>query len=294
VSNGQAHRESAEKSARRRSPLRAAGLTARIGLLGVVGSAAVACTTIWTENPAFPVDRAMIDEEWDRLRDGEPAVLERPVVVLAGYRAVPSMAVRLADRLALLTGAPREEFFAISYTFGSNMANIVDLVTTRVDKRWPSDDPDETIEVDVIGISMGGLIGRASALPKDVAIHEGKRLNVRRLYTLASPHRGALLAEKIAPDKAAKAMRPGSPFLDRLDRALTMIDYEITPYAVLNDSWVGATRTAPIGYEPIWTGGRSAFSHFAVADDRRILVDLARRLRGEPPLAKHGAPPPKD
>ncbi|MEO0484014.1 MAG: hypothetical protein AAF138_10375 [Planctomycetota bacterium] len=271
-----------------------AGLAARVGVLGVIGSAAIGCTTVWADNPAFPVDRALIDDEWDRLREEEPVALERPVVILGGYRAVPTMAVRLADRLALLTGAPREDFFAVSYTFGSNMSNIVDLATTRVDKRWPSENPDETIEVDVVGISMGGLIGRAAALPAHEAIHDGKRLRVRRLYTLASPHRGALLAEKIAPDKAARAMKPGSEFLSRLDRALAEIDYEITPYAVLNDSWVGATRTAPIGYEPIWTGGRSAFSHFAVPDDRRILVDLARRLRGEPPLAERGTTPPKD
>lgn len=266
---------------------------ARILALGLVTAAPYGCGTLEVPNPAYPLSNSEVRDELDRLRDAEPAALERPVVILAGYRAIPSMALRLADRLAYLTGAPREQFYAISYTFGSNMDTIAELITARVERRWPSDDPDATIEVDVVGISMGGLIARHAALPQDQRDFTGKRLRIHTLYTLASPHRGALLAERVAPDKAARAMRPGSAFLERLDAALDSADYTLVPYAVLNDDWVGATRTAPPGMDPIWSPGSRFFSHFNVSDDPRVLADLARRLRGEEPLASP-SPPPHD
>ena len=266
-------------------------LATRAALLWALTAAPFGCGSIELANPAYPLTNAQVREELDRLRDAEPATLQRPVVVLGGYRALPTMADRLADQLALLTGADRADFYPISYTLGASMHTIAELVVTRVEKRWPSDDPNETTEVDVVGISMGGLIGRYAALPASERTFKGKRLKVRRLFTLASPHRGAALAEKIALDDAARDMRAGSAFLAQLDAALAGADYEIVPYAVLNDGWVGATRAAPPGMEPIWSPGRRAFSHFNASDDPRILADLARRLRSDGPLGEPSTPP---
>lgn len=272
-------------------PSRRLMLTARALALGLFTAAPFGCGSIELANPAYPLTNAEVRDQLAALKAAEPATLERPVVVLAGYRGVPSLTNRLANHLALYTGAPRDQFFPVTYTFGSNMDNIAELIVARIDRHWPSDSPDETIEVDVIGISMGGLMGRYTAMPAGDRAFEGKRLNVRRLFTLASPHGGALLADKIALDKAAKDMRTGSEFLTRLDTAFAEADYELIPYAVLNDDWVGATRTAPPGLEPIWSPGRRAFSHFNVSDDPRILLDLALRLRGAPPVGQPSSPP---
>ena len=272
-------------------PSRRLVLTARALTLGLFTAAPFGCGSVELANPAYPLTNAEVRDELAALKCAEPITLDRPVVVLAGYRGVPSMTKRLADHLALYTGAPRDQFFPISYTFGSNMDNIAELIVARVDRHWPSDDPTQTIEVDVVGISMGGLMGRYTAMPAGERVFEGKRLNIRRLYTLASPHGGALLADKIALDKAAKDMKTGSEFLTALDAALERADYELVPYAVLNDDWVGATRAAPPGLEPIWSPGRRAFSHFNVSDDPRILLDLALRLRGDTPAGRPSTPP---
>ncbi len=272
-------------------PSRRRMLAARTLALGLFTAAPLGCGSIELANPAYPLTNAQVREQLATLKCAEPATLERPVVVLAGYRGVPSLTNRLASHLALYTGAPRDQFFPITYTFGSNMDNIAELIVARVDRHWPSDDPDETIEVDVVGISMGGLMGRYAAMPAGDRPFEGKRLKIRRLFTIASPHRGALLADKIALDKAAKNMKTGSAFLTRLDAALAEADYELIPYAVLNDDWVGATRTAPPGFEPIWSPGRRAFSHFNASDDPRILLDIALRLRGDAPVGQPSTPP---
>ncbi|MEL7474405.1 MAG: hypothetical protein AAGK04_13890, partial [Planctomycetota bacterium] len=184
------------RTPRARTRIARAGLVTRSALLGLVGVTWFGCSTVWVDNPAFPVTRESVRQEISRLREAEPVALERPVLILSGYRAAPSMASRLADRLALMTGAPRDEFFTIAYTFGSNMPRILEQASRKIERRYPSGDPEATVELDVIGISMGGLIGRALAMEGGSAMHEGKRLNIRRLYTLGTPHRGALLAER--------------------------------------------------------------------------------------------------
>src|SRR6185369_10092730 len=118
---------------------------------------------------------------------------------------------------------------AISYTFGTRFDTLARTVIERVEATWPSDNPEETVEVDVVGVSMGGLVARWAALPpadrfREGAAHNpgatGKRLRIRNLYTLGTPHRGAILANLIAPDPIARDMRAGSGFLRTLDARL--------------------------------------------------------------------------
>ncbi|MEL6497444.1 MAG: hypothetical protein AAFZ67_07040 [Planctomycetota bacterium] len=244
------------------------------------------------ENPAFPVTFAEAKADLSRMRN-EPRPLNRPVVVLAGYRAWPMLAQGVRYRLFSVTSGRPEDFLPISYTFQGDIEKIAGMVTRRIDERWPSGSPDETIEVDVVGISMGGLVGRTASLPlgelPDGGETRSKRLKIGTLYTMGSPHRGAILANRIAPDKAARSMKPGSDFMTFLNARVDDHDFEIVPYAHLNDTWVGATNTAPPGQDPIWTAGTRVMSHFSITTDDRIIADLARRLRGEDPL---GGPSP--
>ncbi|TVQ61172.1 MAG: hypothetical protein EA378_10015 [Phycisphaerales bacterium] len=254
------------------------------------------CIAIHTPNPDFVATPAEIREEVRRLRN-EPIELDRPVVVLSGYRAAHSMAARCASVLARLTSGDQGDTLAVSYTLTGDIERAAAIAVERVNRRWPSDDPTRTIEVDVVGISMGGLVARVAALPPSErpranGNETGMRLNVRRVYTLGTPHRGALLAERLHPDRAARDMRAGSWFLEQLDATFEDRDYELIAYAHLRDGWVGAQNSAPPGMAPIWTGGTRLFSHFSISGSERILVDIARRLRGDPPLAEPGGEPP--
>src|SRR5262249_49610350 len=135
-----------------------------------------------------------------------------------------------------------------------------------------------------------GLIARAAA-----AAGNGHRaVRIARLFTLATPHRGAKITRWLRPDPLTAAMRPGSAFLSRLDEALTNAEYELVCYTRLGDSWVGATRSAPHGRDPFWTPGPPLLSHQTITLDRLIRTDIARRLRGEEPLALRASTPPRD
>lgn len=246
------------------------------------------------ENPAFPL--SMVDAQDELLRMRESTVpLERPVVILAGYRSWPMLVQGVRYRLFPVTSGNGDDFLPVSYMFGGDIEKIAGLVTRRIDERWPSGSSDETIEVDVIGVSMGGLVARVASLPLgDLPGGEetrSKRLRINTLYTMGTPHQGAILAERVAPDTAARSMKPGSEFMEYLNAQLEQHEFEIVPYAHLNDTWVGATNSAPPGQEPIWTGGTRVMSHFSITTDDRIMADLARRLRGEQPWGSPSTPP---
>lgn len=274
----------------------------RRAVAGVAGGTAVfalaSCVHLDYPNPAYPATDAQVKAAIEKMK-ATPVGLDRPVVVLSGWRSPAMTGSHLAERIREVTGATEGQVISIGYMWGSDIPSIADEVAQRVADEFGSEvDPLTgqrwTREVDVVAISMGGLVARTAwADPVEVGREEPVRLNVGTLYTLGSPHRGARLAEWIRLDDASRQMRPGSSFLADLDRFTLgeMHDLAIVPYATLRDSWVGATNASPQGQDPIWVPGRLVLSHHLISLDKRILADLGRRLRGETPLGEPSAPP---
>lgn len=247
------------------------------------------------ENPAFPLTIHDAERECARMKAAPCAGLARPVVVLAGYRAWAMMPRGIVRDLRRLTGAPEDRFLPIAFPWSSDIPRIAAGVCQSVDRRWPSADERWTIEVDVVGVSMGGLVARAAA-GESTRQGPSKRLRIARLFTIGTPHRGARLAARlpVAVDAGSRQMRPGSEFMKRLDEERRSADYELVCYARLRDTWVGASRTAPEGRAPHWVSGQLILSHNLITQDRRIIADIARQLRGEGSLAREDGEPPCD
>ena len=150
-------------------------------------------------------------------------------------------------------------------------------------ERFPSDDPTRTVEVDVIGYSMGGLVARYAAVPPDPDADHPRQLVIRRLFTISTPHHGAQLAPLGSPvSSAARKMRHESDFLNRLNDALPDADYDLIPYVRLGDFTVGPAWAAPPGMTPYWVSNRPMqFPHIMSFLDARIRADIVARLRGE-------------
>lgn len=249
-------------------------------------------------NPAYPASDAEVESDLARMQSA-PAALRRPVLVLGGYRSPRASPAMLSRSLGALTSRRAEDFEVVSYFAAATVREALGRVHEAVARRgW-------TGELDVVAISMGGLVARAAAAnppipgswfppgcgPARPTEQAGPPLRIARLFTLATPHRGALLATVTAPDPAAEDMEPGSAFLRALDAALPRAAYELTCYTRLGDYWVGSAGTSPPGRGVIWTPPIWIGNHFAVQTCPRILADLARRLRGERPLAQPSALP---
>lgn len=247
----------------------------------------------------IPLTPRQVKAEWARMRSN-PVAIERPVLVPSGWRAWNAMPRGIVKALHELTGSPRDQLLFLGQAFPT--VSTIDEAARRLIRAaasaWPSEDPGTTIELDVVAVSMGGLVARLAALPPDVREPFGipsdlPRLNIKRLFTLATPHRGASFARIVALDPAARDMKPGSAFLRNLDSAeTTPRSYEMVCYARLRDAWVGAGNTAPTAHDPICVPTPvHSMAHLLISRDRRILLDIARRLRGEEPLARVRALP---
>ncbi len=232
-------------------------------------------------NPSFPLSVPDAKAALRRMEDN-PKPLRRPIVILGGYHD-PGLGT-LLWRNEVRRWAPDARIIAVSYPFSRDFDQCRRDVIAAVDRACPTDDPKATAEVDVIGASMGGLVGRYAAVAKPGE----RRLNVVRLITVSSPHRGAAWAGLPAMSRLHADMRRESPFLRKLaqaEEATAADDYELVAYVRKGDRIVGADNAAPAGMKAWWVPDRPLESpHFGASLDPRIRADVARRLRGETPF----------
>jgi len=256
-------------------------------------------------NPSLPVSidqaRAIIDA-----MEADPKPAPRPVLVLGGYADLGNNRAHLDRQLQRVLGQDTP-ILGIGFPFALSYDGCRDKVLRRMQETFPSEDPAWTVEVDVVAFSMGGLIARYAALPPTPPLSQEvsaqastaqsdagprHRLKIARLFTISTPHRGAQLATLPHYDAVIRDMKPGSDFLNRLDQHLPDARYAIIPYVRLGDGIVGEENAAPEGRTAWWVDPPPITGiHMYAHRDPRIVADIARRLRGEPPLAT-GPPAP--
>ena len=258
--------------------------------------ACTGCVRRGQQNPALPCGVAGARAECARLA-ASPKSPPRPVVVLGGYHAWGPVSWVVAYDLRQLTDPAAAHVLPVQFMLDTSLQSCAARVIRLVRDRYGTLDDTRTVEVDAVGISMGGIVARlacagdhaAFAMPAGLP-----RLNVRRIFTFGSPHRGSRIAKLVAPDRAARDMKPGSDMLARLDACLAHRDApELTCYAQVRDHTVGALHASPPGRHPHWSDSTWTLSHFATPHNPWFQADCARRLRGDEPFLPppHTAPP---
>jgi hypothetical protein len=249
-----------------------------------------ACSADRPLNPSFPLTVDAAELALGAM-NAHPKPPERPIVVLSGLFDPGFGCKRLAERLTTVTtdDAP---IISVCFTRALTFDLCAQRVIAAVEQAYPSHDPVETVEVDVVACSMGGLVARYAALDRrdELAETQGrnKRLNVRRLFTISTPHRGAKLAKGPALDQRIAWMRSGSSFLAALEAKPPR--YELYPYVRLGDKVIGEENAAPPNRAAWWVKSVPFSEPHTDADrDPRILADIGRRLRGEAPFTLNPA-----
>ncbi len=237
-------------------------------------------------NPSFAVTVDVAREAIDEMQE-KPVTLERPLLILSGYLDPGFTSSTLAGYFRRVTEAD-DLIMTQSFAFHLSFEACRQAAIEEVEKHFPSDDPDLTIEVDVVGFSMGGLVARYAAMP----LEGQKRLRIRRLFTIGTPHRGATMAQWPAINPLHREMRHGSEFLEQLNETWPQVEYTLYPYVRLGDPAVGEDNAAPPGQWPWWVVPIPwTLTHNDACRDPRIVADIARRLRNEAPFAKEPAAP---
>jgi pimeloyl-ACP methyl ester carboxylesterase len=250
-------------------------------LILVISLCGVGCARS-KDNTSFNITSIQAQQALAKMKH-EPKPLTRPLVILSGYFDPGVASGYLRKEFRHLTGD--ERVLGVSFLFCSDFDECRKQVIESVQKEFPSEDPKWTTEVDVVAVSMGGLVARYAAVPaKDAG--DGQRLRVARMFTISSPHRGASLAGFPTLSRLQKDMRSDSKFLKQLNEAGSEPTYELYPYVRLGDVIVGAPNAAPYGRTAWWVPGENLQdSHMMAMMDSRIIADVAKRLRGETPFA---------
>jgi hypothetical protein len=241
----------------------------RVASVMIFCTVAAGCSADRPMNPSFPVLMADAKAIVRQMQD-DPKPLERPLVVAGGIHD-PGFVARRVAKTIRRTMSPDDQVTTVSFTGRGKgtFDDCRDFLLESVEEAFGTTTGPDTVEVDVIAFSMGGLVVRHAARHRDDG---GKQLNIRRLFTISTPHRGARMAGLPTLDPRAVAMRYGSEFLAGLDDELSRAPYELYTYVRLGDLIVGEKNAAPPGRHPWWV----ANPPFGLAH---------RRLRGEQPLA---------
>ena len=134
-----------------------------------------------------------------------------PVVLIPGYRDNIKKVAPLADYLRgqgfeTLPLAPQPSDGSVG------IDELAGLLADQIEAELGPDQP-----IDLFGFSMGGLIGRYYLQ------RLGGARRMRRLVTLATPHRGTYTGRLLPPRPALLQMYPGSDFLNDLNEDLTLL-----------------------------------------------------------------------
>jgi pimeloyl-ACP methyl ester carboxylesterase len=237
-------------------------------------------------NPHFKATDEALEADFARMR-AAPKPLARPVVLLGGWHSPGVANWGIAGILRPSTSGRDADFLSITYPTRMSVWSAAEAAYRELEQRGLHNQ-----DVDMVGISMGGVVARGLA----TNTFRFGDIRVKRVFTIASPHRGAKIARAVVPDPAAWQMRPGSDLICSINNCEQC--FELHCYGVLRDWWIGASNTAPPGMHPYWVdiapGVKRLCTHFAVNHDRLVIADMARRLRGEEPLAEKGTEPPID
>ena len=241
-------------------------------------------------NPSFSTSSADAKQVIREIQDA-PVPLDRPVVACAGWADPGFVSAYWPKQIRRAFTDADHETVGVKFTGRYDFDGCRDRLIAAVDAAFPTDDPDWTTEVDVVAFSMGGLVARYAATPPVPTSIDPerpstrRRLKIRRLFTISTPHRGAVLAGVPTPERRIISMRAGSPFLTRLDQNWPDRRYDFVAYTRLHDPIVGTANTAPPGVTPYWVAAPPlARSHQEAYRDPRIVADILRRLRDEVPL----------
>jgi pimeloyl-ACP methyl ester carboxylesterase len=256
-----------------------------VGFLMTLGAWGCAAAPV---NPSFPLTTAEAHRAIAQMRANRRE-LQRPLVLIGGF-ADPAVAANYEEWF--FGGVSKHAvLIPVSIGFCNSFAECREKVIAAVDAACPDGDPKWTAEVDVVGVSLGGLVARYAAAPSLDPAHP-RRLRIARLFSISSPQSGAKLAETAGFTEFHREIRPGSEFLRSLAASDAQASYQIYPYTHLNDDIVGEVYSAPPGMTPYWLASDSVLlSHSNAMADDRILADIARRLRDEKPFSTYPPAP---
>ena len=240
----------------------------------------VGCNLGQPENPSFAVTIETAEQTIDTMEE-HPKAPVRPVVIAGGWGGTNLSKLPVTKDLRRALG-PRN-VIVVTFNGCKNFEECRRRLIGGVQRALKSKDPMSTPEVDVVGISLGGLVAvDAAGMPVD-PLTDGRQMRIANLYTISTPFYGANMAF-FPGSKFLDDMQENSDYLKRIRNEVKDADYNIVAYGRLGDFWVGVDNVSATGYPFYWLPNRGFEDAHHGFNDPRIIADIAKRLRGEKPF----------
>lgn len=224
--------------------------------------------TLVVNRPSLGVSEARrLLREWAR----SPRALARPVLVISGWMYPSALLSPITNALLACTTNGREWVHVSGCPFHLPIQRLAKRLVLRYQ------DLSDRYGVDVIGVSMGGIVAREAARSRSQP-----RLRVVRLFTLGTPHGGARALAKLAPHHQAQQLARGSRFLDDLNADPTSRDFPIETFGLAGDHLVSPQSAHAVSTRRNhWNNALMLLpAHSALHRDPRIIATLVGRLLG--------------
>jgi len=246
-------------------------------LLSVLG-----CNIGHKTNPSFDLS---VEDAWAALEEmaANPKTPTRPVLITGGWQGKGFDSIKTYQLAEQALG--KENLVVVTYDginkFSGARTRTIEAVAALGDPAKPGYTP----EVDVIGVSMGGIVARDAACPPRPQEDDPRRLKIHTLYGISVPHRGVRLGVIGFYDSMAKEMFKNSETNGRIKSYFKPGEYEIQDYGRLGDPWVGVDNATLPGHFIRWLPNTTFGDAHLGFQDPRIVADILRRLRGEEPFS---------
>lgn len=194
------------------------------------------------------------------------AVVGRPVIMVHGYAMNRANFLPLASRVARAGLGP---VLGFEYWTLGRVASAARRLSTFIEDVCLATGSDT---VDIVGHSMGGIVGRYY-----LTLGSGAR-RVRNLITVGTPHRGADLSG-VGFGRPSRELYPGSAFLERLGAAPIPPGARVTAIWSRSDALVPSSRNARLHGASVEEVVFDDLGHLSLLASRRVAGVVIERLR---------------
>lgn len=224
---------------------------------------------------------AGIGRRW-AIHPPQPAAApQRPLVVLPGLADNTSIFADLKRALDECGAGP-----VVSFSYSSLVGDVRTAAARLAEQIEQLCAVAGTPTVDIVGHSLGGIIARYYVQ------RLGGHTRVETLVTIATPHRGTLVAWLLSPLPLVRQLRPGSDLMLELEEPAPGCTTRFVTYSSDADQLILPTRSGRLEHPDLQARNVlvSGVGHLSLAAHQTVVAEICDTFGSAAPAPEDGSP----
>lgn len=224
---------------------------------------------------------AGIGRRWAIRPHQRAAAPQRPLVVLPGLADNTSIFTDLKQALDECSAGP-----VVSFSYSPLISDVRTAAARLADQIEQLCAVTGASTVDIVGHSLGGIIARYYVQCL------GGQARVENLVTIATPHRGTIVAWLLSPLPVVRQLRPGSDLMLELDEPVPGCTTHFVTYFSDADQLILPARNGRLDHPDLQTRNVlvPGVGHLTLAAHQTVVAEICDMLRPTVPAPEDGNP----